>query len=717
MITGEYSKMTGDTREEDNVLNIHINCCNNILSGDLKIHRGKLNIKYGINGTGKSTIAKVIEYTLSKNLDELKSLTPFRYIGNEDETKKPFVVGLEEFSNTAIFDESYINQYIYMPDELIKNSFEIFIKNPEYDRSVIEIEHLISEIAETFKNDTELDGILIAFEEFIKGFGNAASGYSAAGALAKGLGKGNKILNVPKSLVAYTPYLRNTENGSNIRWLHWQQEGSGFLDIATDQCPFCTASVKGTRETILKVSEEYNPKNVEHLNKIMKVFQSLATYFSPSTNEKIEAIINNISGLAKEHQQYLVEIKNQVIVLNDKLKIIKSLNPASLREIEIIGRTISEYKIDFSVFSHLQSGEMKLKIEKINMMIDSILSKAGMIQGKVNQQRILIKRAIEEYSNEINDFLHYAGYKYVISIDESKDKTYKLLLRYVENNEAIQNVKTHLSYGERNAFALVLFMYSSLKSDCDLIVLDDPVSSFDGNKQFAILNMLFMGKRNFKEKTVVVLTHDFNFVIDSIYNLAHKILPYPKAAFLNASTDGLLTEIEIKKDNIQSIFDISLSNISSASHILCKLVYLRRLLEIQCDKNYAWQLLSNIFKKREQPEIHENDTIRIMTEEEIHIGTGKIINYVFDFDYNRLIQLTKDSAELVHIYKLCTNNYEKLHIYRIIKAENSSNDIVKKFVNETFHVENDFIFQLNPRVYITVPQYIIDECDKDLEIE
>ena len=42
----------------------------------------------------------------------------------------------------------------------------------------------------------------------------------------------------------------------------------------------------------------------------------------------------------------------------------------------------------------------------------------------------------------------------------------------------------HLSYGEKNAFALVLFMYSVLKDNPDLIVLDDPISSFDGNKKF-----------------------------------------------------------------------------------------------------------------------------------------------------------------------------------------------------------------------------------------
>ena len=50
----------------------------------------------------------------------------------------------------------------------------------------------------------------------------------------------------------------------------------------------------------------------------------------------------------------------------------------------------------------------------------------------------------------------------------------------------------------------------------------------------------------------------------------------------------------------------------------------------------------------------------------------------------------------------------------ILYKSNNENPVVKKFVNETFHVENDYLFQLNPREYDTIPQYIISECDKDI---
>ena len=36
---------------------------------------------------------------------------------------------------------------------------------------------------------------------------------------------------------------------------------------------------------------------------------------------------------------------------------------------------------------------------------------------------------------------------------------------------------------------------------------------------------------------------------------------------------------------------------------------------------------------------------------------------------------------------------------------------MKKFINETYHIENDFIHQLHPREYDLIPEFIINECD------
>ena len=225
-----------------------------------------------------------------------------------------------------------------------------------------------------------------------------------------------------------------------------------------------------------------------------------------------------------------------------------------------------------------------------------------------------------------------------------------------------------------------------------------------------------MGKHSLKNRTVLLLTHEFNTVIDAIYNMPYNFNPSPKAAFLTTKK-GILKEKEITKSDIKSFGEIAQININSNIDSLNKLVYLRRLLEIQNADGLAWQLLSNIFHKRENPEIHFSDgrPSRLMTQQETEKATTEIKDgYIVDFDYEKEYQKTQNISMLRTLYQNSGSNYEKLQIYRIMFNENSSNSVIKKFVNEAFHIENDYLFQLNPCEYDTVPQYIIDECDKEV---
>ena len=54
---------------------ITIKNCKNVCEADITINEGMLNIKYGYNGTGKSTISEAIR--LKSEGKDLKGLTPF----------------------------------------------------------------------------------------------------------------------------------------------------------------------------------------------------------------------------------------------------------------------------------------------------------------------------------------------------------------------------------------------------------------------------------------------------------------------------------------------------------------------------------------------------------------------------------------------------------------------------------------------------------------
>lgn len=74
-------------------MNIEIKNCNNIDDASIQIEANRLNIKYAMNGTGKSTIARAIELQ-SKDNDSLRELTPFKYLESKDDLAKPTVNGI-----------------------------------------------------------------------------------------------------------------------------------------------------------------------------------------------------------------------------------------------------------------------------------------------------------------------------------------------------------------------------------------------------------------------------------------------------------------------------------------------------------------------------------------------------------------------------------------------------------------------------------------------
>ncbi|HNW27393.1 MAG TPA: hypothetical protein PKN50_02855 [Spirochaetota bacterium] len=684
---------------------IQILNCNNIDNGDINIAENRLNIKYAMNGTGKSTIARAIELHI-KGGDSINELMPFKYIESKTSTEKPSVNGLQGISSVSIFNDDYINQYAFKQDEILTNSFEIFVKTSDYDARIEKIESIITEIKNTFKDSKEIDQVIGDLGILSDSFGKSKSGYSEAGALAKGIGKGNKVANVPKGLESYTAYLKSSVNS---KWLRWQMEGNNYSSIS-DNCPYCTSPTEDKKEIISKISKEYDPKSVEHLNKILGVLDNLCKYFSNDANEKLKQLANNIHGFSKEEISYLVRIKEQIDTLKGKMLDLRGLTFFSMKDAEKVSEFFNSLKINLSYLPELNSENTRIIIQKINDSLDKVLTQVGILQGEINQQNLLIKKTIELNKTEINDFLKYAGYKYHVDVEYAEEK-YKMKLKHLDFSQTVANGNQHLSYGEKNAFSLVLFMYECIAKNPDIIILDDPISSFDRNKKYAVIDMLFRGGRSLRGKTVLMMTHDLEPVIDILYNLPRKFDPIPSATYFE-SKNGLIREIEITKSDISTFGQICDENINKANNEIVKIVYLRRYYEIINNKGMAYQLLSNLLHKRATPFIKESGQEIPMTQSEIDGATSEIKDKMPNFDYILLLAKLTDVEFMKNIYNAANNNYEKLQLFRVIQDHFPESDVINKFINEAFHIENEYIMQVNPCKYEIVPSYIIEECDK-----
>lgn len=686
-------------------MRLEIKNCNNIDTGSVTIDENILNIKYAMNGTGKSTIARAIELQV-KGDGSIKDLTPFKFLNSKEENQQPQITGLERVSSVATFNDAYINQFAFKQDEVLTNSFEVFVRTPDYDKYIANIEKIIAGIKKTFSENKEIDQVIADLITLSDSFGKSKSGYSEAGALAKGIGKGNKVANIPKGLESYTEYLKSSLNS---KWLRWQMDGNTYSPLS-ENCPYCTSPTADKKETISQVSKEYDVKSVEHLNKILAVVDSLGKYFSSDANEKLKAITRNIKGLSKEELNYLLQIKAQVDTLKSKMFDLRGITYFSMKDEEKVSDLLISRKIDLSFLSEINSPITKELVDKINHSLEDVLSQVGLLQGEIAKQTRVIKKTIDENKSDINDFLRFAGYKYYVDV-EYANETYKMRLRHVDLTEAVASGSQHLSYGEKNAFALVLFMYECLSRNPDVIILDDPISSFDKNKKYAVVDMLFRGKKSLRNKTVLMLTHDLEPIIDILYTLPHHFDPVPHAAFIELK-DGAICEKPITRGDLLTFGEICDDNMRNREEDVVKLVYLRRYYEIYKRKGLSYQLLSNLLHKRASPFKKEDGQEIPLTQDEITTASTEIKSKMPSFDYSVLLQKVTDVAYMKSAFTKAVYNYEKLQIFRILQDGSQDSAVINKFINETFHIENEYIVQINPCKYEMVPSFIIEECTK-----
>ncbi len=107
---------------------ISVENCNNISKGELALKINKLNIKYGMNGTGKSSLSTAISLiSQGKTLDELK---PF----GSSEDVIPIINLSQNIQVVKVFNEEFVNNMVFKESEVIDNVFDVFIRTPDYEQ-------------------------------------------------------------------------------------------------------------------------------------------------------------------------------------------------------------------------------------------------------------------------------------------------------------------------------------------------------------------------------------------------------------------------------------------------------------------------------------------------------------------------------------------------------------------------------------------------------
>jgi len=685
-------------------MNVTFENCGNIKYAKLNIIPNKLNIKYGFNGTGKTTLGKCLSATILGDSNSILHYVPY---GSKDEPK----VDINGIQSILYFDKDYVENYLFK-ENLINRSFEIVVKTSDYDEKMMDINELLNDLNVEIKDEiiNSATSNISDLDDSIKF--NKQGNFIGNSSFAKGIKKLNPEKYLSEDVLIYKDLITSPENFS---WIDWFKKGEQY--IMNNRCPFCSAMLPSDFEkkyNLVNVTFNKNDlKNNKDSNSKLSLLKNLV---DEDTSNQIlqDQIVGAISDKTKEL------IKNNIEFLSiekAKLESISSIDPVKLvalskREITAM---FEEFKLNEELFANI-SNELLVKAKKINDKLENLICKIDLLNEKIIGLKIVLSKRIKKVSKFVNDFLDIAGIPYRIEVSCAGQQDAKTILKAKNYDFEIQDPKTTLSFGELNSISLVLFCVEAICHNYDLIVLDDPVSSFDGNKKYAIMYQLFSAKveRNLLRKTVLFFTHDLTPVIDFIYN-GLPIQNESKAYYLY-NKNGILSESEIKKSDIISCIHNELESASNTSNNeLHRVVSLRNYYDMtKLNESLEYSLLSSLLHLNDKPRKKDETPF---TKNEIESALVDIRKYIVEFDFFEMQKLFSNK-EILKEWFFSGSSLDKIVTTRIlltIEAGKNDNKVLWKFINENFHSQNSLFYGLNSLKFELIPEYILQSCEELFE--
>lgn len=692
--------------------------CNCIKKGCIKIETNALNIKYGLNGVGKSTLSRAIYLKANKNEEEIRNLLPY----GEEDTNKIAVDGVC-FNKVMIFDEKYVNSYLFEKEGVLENSFNVFLRSEKCEELSENITKMLNDLKEIFNKDSrirKLEELLPSFNETLKYSNGNISKKGGVGEFLKGNGAGfDKYV----SLSRYKPFY--TMDTSKIsKWAKWRNDGTNY--IIDNSCPFCTEklqkSIIDDNNLISKVFKNSALTTASSIIEYLENAKNLNFISEDSYNKLIKLIdTKNVEAQLTDELEALARETNYLIEIISKIQDFKPLK-VTLQEVNDINNYLDLLIIDKGKIDRFYNTNLIFSLaDDVQSKVQDLKKQTGLLTGLFKQYNNYLNNIIRERREDINYFFKLAGfpYKFEFSI-KGEDNTSTFLVPNDIDNYRVTEPNKHLSWGEKNAFSLVMFMFEAINNDVDLIILDDPITSFDKDKKYAVIKRLFDNKRvSFTEKTVLMITHDLQPLIDLVYNNMFKRLSLStkiKACYIE-NDKGLLNETDVSKQDLINCLQFSINTAKNPNYCMpIRVVNLRKYIEMT-NANYFdsndYSIVSNLIHGRIKPLLADGTTE--MNSDDANSGMEAIKEIIGIDDYGKIIEQLK-SKELFNIITN-GNNYEKIIAVRLLFERNGNmlldfrrkHFAACKFINESNHVENDYIFQLDPTKYFDIPSLYLEE--------
>lgn len=437
-----------------------------------------------------------------------------------------------------------------------------------------------------------------------------------------------------------------------------------FINVIPDNLPndvsiFNSIQVANFKDLKAKICKE-----IEKINDFIKSKKD-----NPYINKNIDCL--DFFNFTEQCNKLVDDLNHAIKTYNSDIDLIDN----NIKTINSLNDQLSYFEIHEEKEKYL-----KLKEEKEKCLEEDEASKQRIKQyqdeiDKLNSKKSNTDIALEGINEDLAFILIHKNRLYLKS--EADGFKYKV---YSKGKKINLN---QLSTGERNLISLCYYFNSIKKNKKDteayedemLLVIDDPVSSFDFENKLGILSYLKKMFKNIHEKNgntkFIVFTHDFNMWLD-IYEIL-KDFVNNKAQKSRLYNKQLAIEKDDKNSNYQELLSETyafangdLSDEFSIGNTM------RRLLEAYSTFNYKIGM-RDLFKKEEILDKIKDDKLRdyfsnrlyrLVLNGESHtenIMKGYPDTFLFDtFSLDEKILTAKD----ILVYLYCLDEY---HIKQYLK--------------------------------------------------
>lgn len=323
---------------------IRVKNCNCISDATIEIVEKSLNIKYGSNGTGKSTISEAIYAQANNETDRLKDFKPY---GSNDNSQP--TVDNPYFHVVKVFNEDYVNSYLFQGDEFLDDSFQVFLKSDKCDSLAAQIERMLEELQDLINNIDAIHNLRTFLPQYTAAVKASDGTVSRRGGVAEFVNGNGGGFNHYSELKAYKPFY-SRDLPSVAKWAKWRNDG--IKQMCGNDCPFCTnilpSSIRSQNEIISKVFKnsalsvanavlEYVQQAVDQGYILPDAVDVLESYIGDNT--KADELYAELQMLAKETDYLYKKI--------EKICMFKPMNvthPAQILVVSFTNKAVNELK-------------------------------------------------------------------------------------------------------------------------------------------------------------------------------------------------------------------------------------------------------------------------------------------------------------------------------------------------------------------------------------